>query len=64
MRTFMLVALLAACCLGLAGCFTYDDDHNRRILESWKFDIRGLHQDVDFILGFDDDKTMMESYFR
>ena len=64
MRTLILVALLSVCCLGLAGCFTYDEYHNRRILKSWEFDIQGLHQDVDFILGFDDDKTMLESYYR
>jgi hypothetical protein len=64
MRTFMFVALLAVCCLGLSGCFTYDADHNQRILRSWEMDIRGLHQDIDFIMGFDDDKSMMESYYR
>ncbi len=64
MRMFILVALLAVCCLGLAGCFTYDEEHNRRILKDWETDIRLMHQDIDFILGFDDDRSMLESYYR
>ncbi len=64
MRKLILPALLAATCLSLSGCMTFDQDHDRKILSYWKNDIRSMHEDIDFILYCDEDSGIGEIYLR
>jgi hypothetical protein len=64
MRKLILPALLAATCLSLSGCMTFDQEHDRKILGYWKNDIRSIHEDIDFILYCDQDSGIGEIYLR
>ena len=51
-RTFVLLgalALLAA----TAGCFSYDEAHNKRHWRMIRKDLAIMHEDADFALGLD-----------
>jgi len=63
MRTLLLSALLAACCLALSGCITYDEDHDRKIVRYMKRDIMLMHEDLDFIFALDEENPL-EIYER
>jgi hypothetical protein len=64
MGKLIMVALLAAACLAISGCMTYDEDHDRKIVGYWKNDIRMMHEDLDFIFYCDQDSGIGEIYLR
>ena len=64
MRKLIVAALLAAACLSLSGCMTFDEEHDRKILGYWKGDIRSIHEDLDFILYLDQPSGLGEIYLR
>ena len=63
MRTLILSALLAVCCLALSGCMTFDEAHDRKILRYFKRDIMLIHEDLDFIFMLDEENPL-EIYMR
>jgi hypothetical protein len=64
MRKLIMVALLAAGCLSISGCMTFDVDHDRKIVGYWKQDIRAIHEDLDFIFYCDEPGGIGEIYMR
>ena len=53
MARTLLVCMLLAALVCVSGCFTYDPVHNQSHLYMIKNDLRIIHEDVDFMLGFD-----------
>jgi hypothetical protein len=64
MRKLIMVTLLAAGCLSISGCMTFDEEHDRRIVGYWKNDIRSIHEDLDFLFYCDQDSPTGEIYMR
>jgi hypothetical protein len=64
MHKLIMTALLAAACLSISGCMTFDQEHDRQIVRYWKNDIRAMHEDIDFILYCDMDSILGETYLR
>ncbi|MGO8702808.1 MAG: hypothetical protein ACLQVA_03235 [Candidatus Brocadiia bacterium] len=64
MHKVIMAALLAAGCLSISGCMTFDQEHDRQIVRYWKNDIRSIHEDIDFILYCDEDSGIGEIYLR
>lgn len=63
MRKLILALVVLSGSLSMAGCFTFDMEHDRTILSYWKTDIRLIHEDLDFILAMDEESPL-DSYYR
>jgi hypothetical protein len=48
-----MLAIAFAAVASLSGCYDYDPAHNARINGMVKNDLKIMHQDWDFMLGFD-----------
>lgn len=64
MRKFVLALVLAGMCLGLTGCIFFDPAHNRRHIKNWRADIREMHADMDFVLGWQSESPLIEDHNR
>jgi len=53
MARFILLGVLLVALVCTAGCFTYDQAHNQSHLYMIKNDLRIIHEDLDFMMGFD-----------
>ena len=53
MRRIVVTALLAAVCLTLTGCFTFDAQHNRDQKKIIMTDLGLIHTDVDFLMDLE-----------
>lgn len=64
MRKLIWVLALAVSMATLSGCITFDAQHNRYQWRIIKKDIREIHQDIDFILGLEEESPLVDSHFR
>ena len=62
MRKLVLVIALAACCLSMSGCLSFDRQHNRMRWEVIKRDTR-MGSDDDWILALDEESPL-DTYYR
>ncbi len=63
MRTLILALVVACACVAMSGCFTFDEEHNRAFIKTVRTDVRLMHQDLDFILLWDEESPL-DSYYR
>jgi hypothetical protein len=53
MRRWVLFAIVVLTLLGVTGCFSYDPGHNALHWGMIRRDLQIMHEDVDFMTGFD-----------
>ncbi len=64
MRKFVTALALATSTVALSGCFTFDAGHNRHHMQIVRKDIRELHNDLDFVLGLEQESPLVDSWYR
>jgi len=64
MRKLLLLLVVTICCSALGGCWFFDAEHNRQHWKNIKTDLRGIHQDLDFLLALDHEPSLVDDRYR
>jgi hypothetical protein len=63
MRKLIMAVLLTSCCVAMSGCFTFDEEHNRAFVKTIRRDMMILHEDLDWMLLWDEESPG-DSFYR